>query len=210
MANQNNTVAPNSRATDGGETVRLSQSTRPRSRWWPALIGFAAGVAVSQAFGVWVFLAAVVQGIPAPPWNGTAELVRVLAPEGAAKLARINEMGVGVGSASGCTTLALPAKGLGAEPGVCPERATAGLRDIPGTAPKNNRLGLSKPLVMTMRAPEAAPVAGWAARIGPTGRDAGTSDADTSNARAARIDDSPELAPSGTTGGWATVATPGQ
>ncbi|MEM1306387.1 MAG: hypothetical protein AAGG99_02585 [Pseudomonadota bacterium] len=203
---------------DAVPDARARPARRQRRAWpWRSVtVSFAAGVAVSQFFGLWVFLATIVQGIPAPEWNGTATLVRLIAPEASARLKTLHAAGAALDAPRGCTTLALPERGLKADASACPSVAEAGLREIPGAAPKNNRLAVVKPLQMTRRAVETAPVAGWAARIGDGEQKSAVSAGGISGGAAPATANNVTLGDTvratsndpAAAGSWATVATP--
>lgn len=191
------------------ENLRAAQpDAKPPRRWPSAVFWFALGVGVSQAFGLWGFLTAVIYGAPPSPFNGTAAIARLVAPEASAKLAATWVGSRGSTDRSGCTTLSLPTKGLEADVDRCPQQHARLLREIPGTSPKNNRLHTGRSLQMTTSAPARAPVAGWAARVGGADLpDLTATDAAASTPSAVplvRQSDQNELTP----GGWSTIAVP--
>ena len=180
----------------------------PRRRWLlPSFIGFIAGVAVSQAFGFWTFLSALVHGLPLPEANLTTALSKTLNPAGYERVAARWESNVDGSSAKRCIDLVRPVSGGPIETLKCPDLHFADLKLIPGVAPRNHRLALSAPLLSTTTPQRKAPVAGWAARIGdgtsPTAEQgASASDRDTGAAPVSNQE--PNIS-----SGWATTATPG-
>ncbi len=177
----------------------------PRRRWLlPSFIGFVAGVAVSQAFGFWTFLSALVHGLPLPEANLTTALSKTLNPTGYERVAARWESNVDGSSAKRCIDLIRPVSGGPIETVNCPDLHFADLKRIPGVAPRNHRLALSAPLLSTTTPQRKAPVAGWAARIGDgtspkAGQSAQASDGDTNTPAS---NQEPNLS-----SGWATTAT---
>lgn len=136
--------------------------------WWkPALIGFAIGVGVSQAVGIWSFASSLVHGVPVSEYNGAARIAKVFDPKGWQRVSETWEQDVAGAAGRRCVTLTLPERGLEASLSECTTLA-ATLRVRSGAAPKGPRLALAHPLFATEEnsRPSKAPVAGWAAQIG--------------------------------------------
>jgi hypothetical protein len=140
----------------------------PRTSGWlkPALVGFALGVGVSQALGIWTFASHLVHGVPMPGFNGAATIARTLDPEGWERVSAKLDRGDTGNNPRYCVALTLPERGLEAGRAPCPTTLAGDLQTRSGEAPRGARLALARPLFATTERRRAAPVAGWAAQVG--------------------------------------------
>ncbi|MEO1265711.1 MAG: hypothetical protein AAFV26_08400, partial [Pseudomonadota bacterium] len=111
-------------------------SPRRGGRLTAGLIGFGCGVLTWHAVGFWGFVTSVVHGMPPSETSGAAILAKTSDPKGWDRLAAAGIQSTADGGKR-CVALAMSENRAGATETRCKPAVEAGLKAVPGVAPRN-------------------------------------------------------------------------